>query len=393
MGAFGFLSTSDTVIPGNNGLRDQQLALKWVQDNIELFGGNPQKVTIMGQSAGAAAVTYQMLNQNSDGLYRAAIGQSGSFLNTWAYTSSTKDTAFELGRELNFTGNTSEDLKKFLKIQSAVDIKIAATHVYSNNAVKGFLPSIEIDHVDAFVTQPMYEQLVEGRINKNIPVIMGTTSEEMIAKLIGGIDVFKTTLKDYDDDLSGLVYRNMHLNDSKVKTIVGREIRSIYTNGTFENHIQEGVKYFTDSYFSKAVMRFAELYSKYSDVYFYKFSYSGPLGHNPSPKLPGIGKVMHSEDNYYLWVTNGDDADIFNYSERDIATSNKYVDMFTYFTKNLIPWEAGNKNLSWPKLSCESFTFLDIDEILTVKENPRGPAYKKWVELYEKWAVKPLDSF
>lgn len=44
---------------------------------------------------------------------------------------------------------------------------------------------------------------------------------------------------------------------------------------------------------------------------------------------------MHSEDNYYLWVTNGDDADIFNYSERDIATSNKYVYMFTYFTKNL----------------------------------------------------------
>lgn len=70
------------------------------------------------------------------GLYRAAIGQSGSFLNTWAYTSSTKDTAFELGRELNFTGNTSEDLKKFLKIQSAVDIKIAATNVYSNNAVR-----------------------------------------------------------------------------------------------------------------------------------------------------------------------------------------------------------------------------------------------------------------
>lgn len=62
------MSTQDNEIPGNNGLKDQQFALKWTHDNIMLFGGDPSRVTIVGQSAGSASVTYQMLNKNSEGI-------------------------------------------------------------------------------------------------------------------------------------------------------------------------------------------------------------------------------------------------------------------------------------------------------------------------------------
>ncbi|CAH1975197.1 unnamed protein product [Acanthoscelides obtectus] len=67
LGIFGFLSTEDLVAPGNNGLKDQVLALKWVQNNIHNFGGNPNAVTIFGQSAGAASVSYLMQSPSAKG--------------------------------------------------------------------------------------------------------------------------------------------------------------------------------------------------------------------------------------------------------------------------------------------------------------------------------------
>jgi len=63
----GFLSTGDDAAPGNWGLKDQTLAMKWVHNNIHNFGGNPHAVTIFGQSAGAVSVHLHMMSKLSRG--------------------------------------------------------------------------------------------------------------------------------------------------------------------------------------------------------------------------------------------------------------------------------------------------------------------------------------
>ena len=69
LGPLGFLSTEDKIVPGNNGLKDQSQAIRWVQENIVKFGGDPNRITIFGQSAGSASVHYHMISPLSKGKY------------------------------------------------------------------------------------------------------------------------------------------------------------------------------------------------------------------------------------------------------------------------------------------------------------------------------------
>jgi para-nitrobenzyl esterase len=83
LGAFGFLHLdeifgADFTGSGNAGILDQVLALEWVRDNIEAFGGNPDDVTIFGESAGGMSIGAILGLPAAEGLYHRAIVQSGS---------------------------------------------------------------------------------------------------------------------------------------------------------------------------------------------------------------------------------------------------------------------------------------------------------------------------
>ena len=76
LGSFGFFSTGDSTAPGNYGLWDQVQALKFIQQVIPAFGGNPRAVTIMGQSAGGQSVSWLTLSPHAKNLFNRAISMS-----------------------------------------------------------------------------------------------------------------------------------------------------------------------------------------------------------------------------------------------------------------------------------------------------------------------------
>lgn len=78
----------NNIAPGNYGLKDIKMALEWVRENIRSFEGNPESVTIMGQSAGAALVHLLVLSYKTEGLFHKYILHSGSALNDWTVCTS-----------------------------------------------------------------------------------------------------------------------------------------------------------------------------------------------------------------------------------------------------------------------------------------------------------------
>jgi carboxylesterase type B len=90
IGMFGFLRDPKGFFPGNQGLWDQHLAIKWVHDHIDSFFGYKDEITIFGESAGGASVIFQALYPGNEGLFKRVIAESGSAIAPWAINNASK---------------------------------------------------------------------------------------------------------------------------------------------------------------------------------------------------------------------------------------------------------------------------------------------------------------
>ncbi|XP_076750411.1 carboxylic ester hydrolase-like [Xylocopa sonorina] len=137
----GYLALDLPNVQGNQALKDQNMVLRWVQKNIAAFGGDPNRVTLMGQGAGGAAVGYHLLSPRSKGLFHQAVLQSGSPLSPWAYRTrrSAYEYARQTGRLLGLSTQNQEELLKGLQKTSLENI-LSATQ----RQIRWYLPIIEI---------------------------------------------------------------------------------------------------------------------------------------------------------------------------------------------------------------------------------------------------------
>ncbi|CAH1180190.1 unnamed protein product [Phaedon cochleariae] len=402
LGPFGFLTTGDLVIPGNYGLKDQLMVMKWINQNIKYFGGDPEKVTISGQSAGAASVNFHYMSKQSEGLFRAGISQSGSILCPWVYQKEYKSIAYDLASYVDseFQRNSSsEELLKFLWNVSATDLSKAAAsyppELLDDQITLGFVfgPTIEPEHENAFITESMYEAVEKGHINR-VPMMIGMCSEEGYAIGSYSIPEIQKLASKIDNDPSQLVNPNMHLTNPNEIKAAAEAIHRIYTDGAFADNLDKTVKFYSDTAFNRGIIRYAEMQSNFSDIYFYQFSHYGPiLGERPN--LDGVYKVGHGNDVLFLWAFS-------NYSTMDtqraddVLTSNRLLTLLTNFAKYLDPTPYASSlldDVDWPTVSPDNFQYLDINDTLTIKKNPKGEFYPKWVEIYEQMAIKPYTTF
>nr|XP_032510783.1 juvenile hormone esterase-like [Danaus plexippus plexippus] len=127
----GLLCLDTPEVPGNAGMKDMVAALRWVQNNIKQFGGDPDNVTIFGESGGAVSVTYLMLSPMAQGLFHKAIAQSGSCLADYAIDVNPVQRAFRVGKVLG--KDTTDPYELLTYLQSLPDVHfVVAAYRYAS---------------------------------------------------------------------------------------------------------------------------------------------------------------------------------------------------------------------------------------------------------------------
>jgi carboxylesterase type B len=184
LGPLGFLSLSDKSlnVPGNAGLKDQQIVLEFVRDNIHNFGGDPNNVTLMGHSSGAGCVAFHCVAESSRGLFHRAVIMAGAPYGYDCDINWTKRLAAKLG----FEGNL-EDEKEILRFLEAVDVLQLAENgmaLITDEDKKNydlyfaFTPSIEPYVSDSTFRSTSIHNLVENAWSRDIDILIGAVANE-----------------------------------------------------------------------------------------------------------------------------------------------------------------------------------------------------------------------
>ncbi|KAJ9592676.1 hypothetical protein L9F63_015648, partial [Diploptera punctata] len=236
LGPLGFLSTGDSVCPGNNGFKDQVFALRWVQENIEAFGGDPNSVTIFGESAGGASVEYHMLSPLSKGLFHRGISESGCSLSLWAFSpnSTTLYQTETLAKLLDCSSESSEEIIACLKEKDAASLfeKSSAFMEWSTDPMIPFKPVVETqpgENDEPFLIEEPLQTLLSN-YDGLLPWMTGFLSSD--GGFLSAIVYEKETLVEelnarFDEIIPMAMYFRETAPKSELKNIA-QQIRSFY---------------------------------------------------------------------------------------------------------------------------------------------------------------------
>ncbi|KAL1490878.1 hypothetical protein ABEB36_011560 [Hypothenemus hampei] len=404
LGIFGFLSTEDDVATGNYGLKDVLLVLKWVKGNIIKFGGDPSKITVFGESAGAAIVGYLMISVQSKDLFQQAILQSGSPLCPWALHRNPKKVAFDLGLALGYSTSSTVKLVKFLR---NIDLAKETTALLNVNFVNfaeifnnggPFGPVLEPAGPTAFLTKNSYEILKNGNFH-HIPVIIGLNTQE--SKFFNSLfALIRPLLLIFDVSPSSLARPAMNINPQD-KRIFGTNIREHYfkSKSFFNADTEEFADFFSDDQFVRPVIETVQLLSKRVPVYFYVYDYEGTLGKQFlklfSVDDERIKGVAHATELLYMFQMKFKEIDRFRNAE-EVLVSRRLVTLWTNFAKYSNPTPVQDKlfdDIMWPQASVKNTNYYYIGRNISTGVNFKERNMQFWETLYKNYSKGPIGTY
>ncbi|XP_046608335.1 esterase E4-like isoform X2 [Neodiprion virginianus] len=311
LGVLGFLSTGDEVASGNWGLKDQVLALEWVQRNIRHFHGDPDRVTLFGHSSGSACVHLLTLSKLTIGLFHKFIMQSGAGSPQWVYRprAAYAKRAFELGNYIGCSNETSDSLVSCLRKKNFLDVVgvFKQFYVWQYEPFSTWACTDEPDIKGAFITTSPTNIMRAGQI-RDVPCIMGLVEDEGLGTTIVFYEIeewFEDFLENFDYLLPILMYWS-YLPDSGAAWV--KAAKSYYFNNIETMNRSEfltnltllvGDTAFKYPVYSALLYQFA---AAANPQYFYAFKYRGTWSNTYTcgKSLKDYG-ISHADDLVYIF--------------------------------------------------------------------------------------------
>lgn len=358
VGAFGFMCTDDGYVRGNMGLLDQLEALKWVQRHITSFGGDPDQVTVFGESAGAISIALHLLSPLSGKLFRRAILESGSSYSSGACWTTRDASKYSFGRARRWSGvemKSGKELVDFLADKSAMDIVNRFGYGF-NPVVDGlFMPQTPISLHDAGKFHP-------------VDILLGFNTDE-------GFSFIKNLLleekREMSPDLASdilklIVFKHLFRglpNGEKIRQALHEE----YLAGISEPQVlhQRLVMMYGDILFIMPMLLQAMQHSKQAKTFLYQFDHR--------PIFSGLPSWVVADHGHEIPYVMGEPLldrlpDIWTDKERKVSAM--LMEYWTNFAKTGNP--NGPSLPTWPVFLPQSTNCLMLHEQPTVNTIDSG---------------------
>ncbi len=374
LGVFGYiahpaLSADDPRgVSGNYGLLDQVASLEWIRDNIESFGGDPDNVTIFGESAGAQSVTEIMATPLSQGLFHKAILQSGaSTYNANGLTTAIEGrlTMHEAGLDF-FDGLADTDA-------SAADLRaISATDLIAQVPNKMHLGGYALPTVDGLVIPEMIGAAIRDGSIHNVPILAGYNADEATL-FYDGIDRPTVLVPDYPEALDARL--------AKLTEIYGandaRSLIELYGLDDPESYQSAETDMLGDDLFGVHMRHLASANSSQgAPSYLYHFT------RVPPSKSQTIG-AFHAAEIFFVFDTH---SPLSGLSEEDEALTEAMGMYWTNFAKTGDPNGAGLP--TWPRYSPDTDQWMTFNPSIEVTTDLRAEK----LDILERAMVTRIDA-